>query len=379
MENFSCHGEKLMVSEVFFVSARSQGQSLLAKLKELMKTLQLREIIREKDKVAVKVHMGAPGSTRFIRPIFVKEIVTIIKELKAHPFVTDTTTLYPGERSTPSGYRETACSHGFTEETLGCPIIIADDPNFPSKVLPTKGGQFSKIEVAGAIAEADSLIVVSHVKGHDLAGFGGSIKNVGMGCLTKEGKSKVHKATRPLLISDKCIGCGACAKTCPWNCITINDGKASLNENECKGCTSCLYSCPTSALYVPTEKKNEFQLMLASAASAVAAHFEEKMASVNFVLDVTPVCDCAPFSDIPIVVDVGILASRDIVAVDKLSLDLVNEADIYPGSVLHEKSNVKGKSKFQVLHGVDPYIQVFAAEKLSLGSTQAILKKSAQS
>lgn len=366
-----------MVSEVFFVPAKTHGQSLLFKLKELMKTLPLNEIVKEKDKVAVKAHMGARGSTRFIRPIFVKEIVNLLKELKAQPFVTDTTTLYPGDRATPSGYYETARSHGFTKETLGCPVIIADDSCFNAVTLPTKGGQIQKIEVAGGIAEADSLVVISHVKGHDLAGFGGAIKNIGMGCLTKEGKFKVHEVTKPTLISDKCTGCGACAKTCPWGGITINEGKASINENKCKGCTSCLYSCPTSALYVPAEMKNKFQEMLASATSAVTTHFKDKIIYVNFILDVTPVCDCAPFSDLPIVPDIGILASRDIVAIDKLSLDLVNEAGVYPGSALHGKTNAKEKSKFQALHGIDPYIQVFAAEKLSLGSTEAILKKSA--
>lgn len=365
-----------MVSEVFFVPAKANGYSLLNKLKELMKTIPLDEIVREKDKVAVKVHMGARGSTRFIRPIFVKEIVNLLKELKAQPFVTDTTTLYPGDRSTPSGYYETAHSHGFTEEILKCPVVIADDSPFKPEVLPTKGGQIGKIEVSGGIAEADSLVVISHVKGHGLAGFGGAIKNIGMGCLTKEGKSKVHEATKPVLISDKCTGCGACAKTCPWGSITIKDGKASINENKCKGCTSCLYSCPTSALYVSIEKRNKFQEMLASATSAVTTHFEDKIVYVNFILDVTPVCDCAPFSDIPIVTDVGILASRDIVAIDKLSLDLVNEAPVYPGSALCGKDTVEGKSRFQVLHGVDPYIQVFAAEKLSLGSTLIRVKKS---
>lgn len=367
---------KPMVSEVFFTPAKTNGHSLLDKLKELMKTLPLSEIIKEKDKVAVKVHMGARGSTRFIRPIFVKEIVNSLKELKAKPFVTDTTTLYPGDRATPSGYYETACSHGFTEETLGCPVVIADDSCFKDVVLPTTGGRISKIKVAGGIGTADSLVVVSHVKGHDLAGFGGAIKNIGMGCLTKEGKSKVHEATKPDIISEKCIGCETCAKTCPWNCITINGKKASINEKKCRGCTSCLYSCPTSALYIPTEKKNRFQEMLASATSAVTAHFKDKIVYVNFILDVTPICDCAPFSDLPIVTDVGILASTDIVAIDKLSIDLVNEANEYPGSALCEKATAVGKSKFQILHGVDPYIQVFTAEKLSLGSTSAILRKS---
>lgn len=364
---------KPMPSEVYFTSAETKNRSLLNKLSKLVLATPIHNIVEAKDNVAVKVHMGTQGCTRFIRHLFVREIINAVKELEATPFVADTTTLYPGTRSTPAAYYETACLHGFAERVLGCPVVIADDKHFSPERLATMEGGIEEVEVAGAIAQADSLVVASHVKGHDLAGFGGAIKNIGMGCLTKAGKSQVHSATKPVLISDKCTGCGVCVKICPWNAITIHEEKAFIDSEKCKGCTSCIYSCSPLALYIPLEKKIQFQKLLASAASAIVKRFRGKILYVNFLMDVTPVCDCAPFSGLPIIPDMGVLASTDIVAIDKVSLDLVNSADIYPGSILDDKDVESSMSKFQVLHGVDPSIQVYEAEKLNLGSAQSIL------
>ena len=362
-----------MAGEVYFTSAEARNRSLLNKLRQLVLASPIHNVVEAKDNVAVKVHMGTQGCTRFIRHPFVREIINAVKELEATPFVADTTTLYPGTRSTPADYYETACLHGFAEQVLGCPVVIADDKQFSPERLTTMDGGIEEVEVAGAIAQADSLMVVSHVKGHDLAGFGGAIKNIGMGCLTKAGKTQVHSATKPVLISDKCISCGVCVKTCPWNAITIHEEKAFIDPQKCKGCTSCIYSCSPLTLYISSEEKIEFQKLLASAASSIAKRFRGKILYVNFLMDVTPVCDCAPFSGLPIIPDMGVLASTDIVAIDQVSLNLVNNADIYPGSILDDKDIKFSMSKFQVLHGVDPSIQVYEAEKLSLGSTQSIL------
>ena len=362
-----------MASKVYFTSAEVNKKSLLNKLRELVMTSPIHKVVEAKDNVAVKVHMGTQGCTRFIRHPFVREIINVIKELEATPFVTDTTTLYPGTRSAAADYYETARLHGFVEQILGCPVVIADDKQFSPERLATMGGGIVEVEVAGAIAEANSLVVISHVKGHDLTGFGGAIKNIGMGCLTKAGKTQVHSATKPVLISDKCIGCGVCVKICTWNAITLYEEKILIDQEKCKGCTSCIYSCSQVALYIPLERKIQFQKLLTSAASAVVMRFKDKILYVNFLMDVTAVCDCAPFSGLPIIPDMGILASSDIVAIDKVSLDLVNKANIYPGSILDNKSIESSMSKFLVLHGVDPSIQVYEAEKLNLGSTQSIL------
>lgn len=362
-----------MTSKVYLTSAEVNGKSLLTKLRELVESLPLSDVIDMNKSVVVKVHMGTKGCTRFIRPIFIREIVNTIKNMKTKPFVTDTTTLYSGDRSTSAGYYAVACSHGYVENVLGCPVVIADDSKFKPKTLPTKGGWISEVEVAGAIVEADNLVVVSHVKGHDLAGFGGAIKNLGMGCLTKMGKSQVHSATKPAILKNECVGCGVCIESCPSNAIIIRNDKAFIDQGKCKGCTSCLYSCPQGALYIPLESKIEFQKSLASAASAITEHFKGKIAYVNFIMDVTPICECAPFSNLPIITDVGILASTDIVAIDKVSLDLLNEATIYPGSILDRKDIQIGDSKFQALHGVDPLTQILAAEILGLGSTRSMV------
>lgn len=208
-----------MGSEVYFVPAETDGKSLLSKLKDLVVALPLSELLTANERIAVKVHMGAKGCTRYLRPIFGREIINIIKELGMNPFLTDTTTLYPGDRWSSRGYSEIAIAHGFVEEVLGCQVVIADDSKHPSKILSTKGGRLSEVEVAGAIAEAEGLVVISHVKGHDLAGFGGAIKNVGMGCLTKSGKSQVDVATKPTVDLHKCTGCGLCTKVCLWDAI----------------------------------------------------------------------------------------------------------------------------------------------------------------
>lgn len=364
-----------MKSKVYFTSAEVKEKSLLDKLSELIMSLPMEDTIETGARVAVKVHMGGKGCTRYLRPIFIREIVDLLRKLKSEPFVTDTTTLYPGNRWSVAECYENARLNGFVEDVLGCPVIIADHPKFRSKMLPTKSRKVREVEVAGAIAGADCLVVVSHAKGHDLCGFGGAIKNLGMGCLTKRGKTQVHDVTKPNLVKSDCVGCGDCVEACPWKAIKIQEEKAFIDQDKCTGCTSCTFSCSQRALYIPFRGKIEFQRLLAGAASGIAEHFVDRIFYVNFILDVTPLCDCAPFSNIPVVPDIGILASTDIVATDKASLDLIDQERVYPNSVLDGQNIETGRSKFQNLHGINPFIQVSTAEELGIGSTQFVLVK----
>jgi uncharacterized Fe-S center protein len=285
-----------------------------------------------------------------------------VKEAGGKPFVTDTTSLYRGGRFTASECLETAKVNGFTTETLGAPLIIADGENGDKGVSIGTEGRIGKIEVAKAIANADAMIMAVHAKGHRLCGFGGAVKGLGMGCTTKKSKSKQHHANVPILDSSKCDGCGLCVKSCPYKLLTLEKGRVKFNKTLCSGCLECYFMCPKKALSLPTNSSRALQENLAEAASAVLKIFKEgKIAYFSFLMDVTPYCDCEKLPGNPFIPDLGILASFDPVAIDWAAVDLINEAKPISDTLL------KG-DKLKTLTGVDYSIQLKMAEKFKMGS-----------
>lgn len=323
--------------------------------------------LASKGSVAVKVHMGELGNITYLRPIFVRKVVELIKEAGGYPFVTDTTSLYPKNRFRASHYLRTAAAHGFSKKTMGAPIVIADGESGHDGVevkvrRRVDGCELRTIKVASAIARADAMVVLSHVKGHGQSGLGGAIKNVAMGCVTKEGKADQHTPTMPFLDMSKCDGCGICVKTCPFDALVLMGGKAIRDLSKCVHCSFCLFECSRGAWSWLEGAKEQFQVYLAHAASAVLKVFKRgRVAFLNFIQDVTPLCDCCTPAGIPVVQDVGILASLDPVAIDMASIDLVDKARII--SKLARPPDLLGK-----INGTDSLVQLRTGQKLGLGS-----------
>lgn len=354
------------MSKVFFFDYSKEG-SILSGMKSLCRESAILEMIPKDGSVAIKLHMGELGNTTYIRPVFVRRVVDLTKQTGGKPFVTDTTALYPGGRGTASKYLSTAAFNGFVEGSLAAPVVIADGDGYDGIPVPLKstinGCELKEVEVATKIHEASFLLVLSHVKGHMLSGFGGAIKNLAMGCVTKKSKSEQHKANPPLLEESKCDGCGACIKVCPAEAITLQDGKSKFNLEKCIYCSTCLFECPSGALFWDKSNKEQFQIYLAHAASAVFHKFEGRIGFINFIQDVTPQCDCAAPAGKAVIPDVGVLASLDPVAIDKASLDLIDQSPTILSPTPPTPPDILGK-----LHNIDSLGQLKIAQRLGLGS-----------
>jgi len=354
-------------SEVFFFPY-DEGRAFLRGLRTLFS--RIANVVSAGDSVAVKVHMGEYGGSAYLRPPIVRRACDLIKEAGAKPFVTDTTALYPAGRFTASQYLATAAFNGFTEESLGAPVIIADGEqgydgewvDIPKRVSDCS---LNKVNIAREIFDADSMIVLSHLKGHELSGFGGSIKNVAMGCVTKESKAAQHRVNRGVIDLSKCTGCGQCVEACAFKALSLLEEKIVRDEEKCVNCNNCLYTCPEKVFSLPPHAKEVFQVYLAHAAAGVLSRFHSKVAFINFVQDVTPLCDCATPSGLPVVPDIGILASTDVVAIDKACLDLIAQSKPIGKFVNISSPDILGK-----INGTDSLIQVRAAQKLGLGSIE---------
>jgi hypothetical protein len=307
---------------------------LLCNLSKLLSS-ELGKMDLKGKKVAVKAHMGEYGNLNYVRPPIVGAVVEEIKKAGGKPFLFDTPVAYHGSRDTVEKYQDTARRNGFTEETIGCPVLISDTG------VKVKSKFLSKLEIVKELTEADAFVVVSHFKGHSLANYGASIKNLGMGCVTKESKGIMHSATHVKYDSSKCIGCGTCAEVCPEGAFEIKNKKAVFNERNCHGCGGCVRKCPSKALTYRTVPLGK---ALAEAAALILNYFKkDKVIFINLVLDIARNCDCLPIGDSEagpkVAPDIGIVVSHNIVAADKASLDLVNKAtdgkfsEIFPADI----------------------------------------------
>lgn len=243
--------------------------------------------------VAVKLHMGELINYRFIRPAFVREIVAAIKEAGGKPFLTDTTTLYRRGRHNAVDHLETARKNGFNFATIGAPVIIADGLTGEYGVMVETGGEHLKeIEIGQAIYEADYLVTLTHCTGHITVGYGGAIKNLGMGCTTKNGKRAVHQFSIPEVERAQCEQGGGCIDSCPYSAIQMNEFP-EIDREWCVGCSRCIKACPTGALHHPAGWFEDYLTALVEAAHAVIKHFGENCCFINFLTDITAMCETA--------------------------------------------------------------------------------------
>jgi hypothetical protein len=367
-----------MKNNVYFIDLRATfKENLVAKLGRLVETAGLDEAVKKRDLVAVKIHFGELGNTAFIRPVFIQKIIEQIKGLEGVPFLTDANTLYAGTRGNAPSHLNTAIQNGFAYSVVGAPLIIADGLRGKSETAVTVNQKrYKRVYIASEIVQADSLVSVAHFKCHELSGFGGTIKNLGMGCASRKGKLAQHSTVAPKIKRKKCIGCGDCVDHCSQNAISLVDEKAVLDPKKCIGCGECILICPQRAVEVEWDQAIPvFLENMIEYTVGVLKDKSEKILFVNFITNVSPACDCHPMNDAPIVRDIGIVASKDPVAIDQASVDLVNGEKGIPESCLNTNME-KGEDKFRGIYPeIDWTIQLDYAEKLGLGSRSYELNK----
>lgn len=341
-----------MASDVYFVNqrARNMDQNKVTKVRRLFDQAGFSTLIRDGGLTAIKIHFGEAGGDSFINPVLVRPVVDKIRESGGKPFLTDSNGVYSGSRHNTVDHLETAIRHGFAYSVVDAPVVIADGlfgENVQSVEINLK--HFQTAQISGSIIKADSMIVLSHFKGHGMAGFGGAIKNLAMGCANAAGKREQHNM-RPEVDPDKCEGCGTCVDVCPQLAISLVAEKSVIDRGKCIGCGECMTVCPAKAISVQFGGDLvEFTERLAEYALAAVRNKQDRVGYINYLLNVTPDCDCVPWSDAPIVPDVGLLASRDPVALDQASLDLVNKAAAIGDTLLDEDHRQFAGDKFKAI------------------------------
>jgi len=360
-----------MSSKVYFVNlrARTNKTNKISKIQNLFDSAGFNELIQPGDLTAIKLTFGERGSDGFISPVFVRQVVDKVKVKGAKPFLTDTNTLYSGSRHNAVDHLLTALEHGFDYTVTGAPIIIADGLCSESVTeVQIDKKHFSRVKLAKDIVSADSAIVLSHFKGHEMAGFGGAIKNLAMGGAPAVGKKEQH-ASKIVVDQGKCVGCGRCAEVCPEQAAIITEKKAHIALDKCIGCGECMTVCPVKAIGMDwtTDLKDMLERMTEYAYGFAKAH-EKRIGYINFLLNITPDCDCASWNDAPIVPDIGFLASTDPVAIDQASFDLVNKQLGFSDTLLSSNWEA-GADKFQGLRShIDSAVQLRYGEEIGLGS-----------
>ncbi|MFH0917890.1 MAG: DUF362 domain-containing protein [Candidatus Omnitrophota bacterium] len=347
-----------MKSRVYFIAVEgSDSQQVInQKLKHLIDESKVLDFIQKEDKVALKLHFGEEGNSGFVRPQHVRVVSDAAIIRGGRIFLADTNTLYRGRRLNSGDHLKLAYEHEFTKEVTNAQVIIPDDTQEKNVVGIKINQKFIQCaKVARIFIEADALAAVSHFKGHILTGFGGALKNVGMGCASRQGKLAQHCNLAPIVYADKCIGCGECEIICPVKAIKLVNKKSVVDSAKCIGCASCLSVCPTMAMFIDFKAGSQVQYKMVEYALAVLKDKKKKSGFINFATKINKECDCWGMENPRIAPDVGILASGDPVSIDQASLDLVNR--------------ICGKDVFKDAHPEqDAAVQLRYAQSIGLGS-----------
>lgn len=359
-------------SKVYFTNLRtSHNASLPQKLANLIKKAGIGEIDFDKKYTAIKMHFGEPGNLAYLRPNYAKVVVDMVKELGGRPFLTDCNTLYVGGRKNALDHIESAYLNGFSPFSTGCHIIIGDGLKGTDEAsVPVDGGEYIKeAKIGQAVMDADIIISLSHFKGHEMTGFGGALKNIGMGCGSRAGKMAMHNAGKPFVKAKKCVGCAVCQKQCAHTAITLTDKKASINHDLCVGCGRCIGACPHDAIREPSDESIPvLNKKIAEYTKAVLdgrPHFH-----ISLVIDVSPFCDCHNNNDAAIIPDVGMFASFDPVALDIACADAVNAQPVNDHSLLAESEH-EGHDHFSAVSpDTDWMVAIDHGVKLGLGNKE---------
>lgn len=359
-------------SKVYFTNLKATYDcNLLQKLEKLVKRAGI-EGIDFKDKfTAIKIHLGEPGNLSYLRPNYAKVIVDLVKSLGGKAFLTDCNTLYVGRRKNAIDHLDSAYENGFNPLATGCHVIIADGLKGTDETLvPVNGEYVKEAKIGHAIMDADVFLTLNHFKGHEATGFGGGLKNVGMGCGSRAGKMEMHCSGKPKVKKSLCRSCGACRKNCAHDAISFDaEHKAGIDHNKCVGCGRCIGSCNFDAIH-PTEDNSNDVLNYKIAEYALAVLKDRPHFHISLVVDVSPNCDCHSENDIPIVPDVGMFASFDPVALDVACADAVNKQTIIQGSILSEKPHIHNDHFINTHPETNWKSCIEHAVKIGLGSSE---------
>jgi uncharacterized Fe-S center protein len=358
------------MKKLYFADARtleiSYEISMVAKLEEILEQIDLSKYIKEGDYVAIKTHFGSRGGHRIVRPIFLRKIVDAVKKVGGCPFVTDTV------RPKGLDYLEIANMQGINPLSVGCPVVLADGLQGRNYVSVPAGESIGDIGIASEIYDADSMIVVTHCKGHIQSGLGGAVKNLGMGGIAARNRDgttergKIHAIARVKIIhhGEECILCGKCAEVCDHDAITIGD-EFEIDDERCVKCGRCIEVCEQKALEMERDEER-FQRALAEAAKAVISTFDKgRIVYISFLTEIMPHCDCHPHADVPIVNDQGILAGDDPVAIDKAAVDIIESKKTLPDSAA--EGLPAGKGLLEKVTRRNPYVHITKAAELGIG------------
>ncbi|MEN6480220.1 MAG: DUF362 domain-containing protein [Anaerolineales bacterium] len=328
-------------AQVYFTDFRTiaYGEGLPAKLKRLIRAAGIGQMDMDGKFVAIKMHFGELGNISFLRPNYARAVVDVVKELGGKPFLTDCGTMYPGSRKNALEHLECAWENGFTPLTVGCPILIGDGLKGTDDVaVPVVGGEYVKeARIGRAIMDADVFISLTHFKGHELTGFGGTIKNIGMGSGSRAGKKEQHSSGKPHIDQELCRGCRKCQRECANDALEFDAArrKMSVNQENCVGCGRCLGACNFDAISFQNDAANEM-LNRRMAEYAKAVVDGRPCFHISLIVDVSPYCDCHGENDAPILPDLGMFASFDPLALDQACVDACLRAKPFAGSILSD-------------------------------------------
>ena len=349
------------MSKVYFVPVRESDASdvVAAKLSRLLEASKVLDFIGKNSSVAVKMHFGEEGNTGHVGPEYASLICEKLLRMGAKPFLSDTNTLYRGKRTNSSEHLELAREHGFTKDACRAEIVIPDDSKKENVMDVKIDGDY--IEIARVVTQflkADALVGIAHFKGHIMTGFGGALKNIGMGCASREGKLAQHSDIAPIVDLDKCEQCGKCTQLCPSEAIYLRGNRVYIDPAKCIGCATCIAVCEQGAIEVNWEAGgSNIQEKMVEYASAVLKNKKKSSAYINFATKITKECDCLARDDPRIAPDVGIFAARDPVSIDQACYDVVY--------------NACGKDIFKEAHPArDGSKQLRYAHELGLGELQ---------
>ena len=366
-----------MASKVYYADLRTSfHENLQQKLYRLMKTAGAGDIDFEKKFVAIKLHFGEPGNLAFLRPNWAKTVADFVKDRGGKPFLTDCNTLYVGGRKNGLDHLDTAYLNGFSPLSTGCQVVIADGIKGSDEAcVPVVGGEYVKeAKIGRAVMDADVFISLTHFKGHEQAGFGGALKNIGMGCGSRAGKMEQHKSGKPHVRQHKCVGCGMCTKICAHDAISITDKKAAIDHNKCVGCGRCIAICLRDAI-VNTSDDSAVMLNRKIAEYTKAVVDGRPCFHISLVIDVSPNCDCHSENDAAIVPNVGMFASFDPVALDMACVDAVNAQPAIRDTAAAEGDHAD-HDHFHRMHPETCWMSCLEhAEKLGIGTREYELIK----
>ncbi len=342
-------------SKVYFTDMRIRhNRSLPDKLETLIRKAGIEQIDFKDKFTAIKIHFGEPGNMAYIRPNYAARIAKFLLSQGAKAFLTDACTLYTGRRSNGLDHLQSAYENGFNPIALPCPVIIADGLRaIDYKEIPLDMEYCQSAKIASAIAEADIIISMNHFKGHEQAGFGGALKNLGMGAASTAGKLELHSSSKPIIKEELCSSCGQCVKNCSAHAIRFNKNKkAEIDYATCTGCGQCVASCQFDAAQPVWDNSTEI-MNYRVAEYSYAVLKDKPNFHINFIIDVSPDCDCWNCNDAAIVPNIGFAASFDPVALDQACADMVTKAPALSNNKItdrHHQHSFEGEEKFHLVH-----------------------------